>query len=97
MQIGNVLTAGAVHGQSVDTVVVNGDWSAGQHTLTVEYVNDAYGTGSLFRGAGTPAGDRNLYVEAVQFDDAAAPGGAVAVPNGSFNFMTNGHHDFLFS
>ena len=43
-QIGGTLTASALHssGQS-DTVTVLGDWAAGTHTLTVNFINDAYG------------------------------------------------------
>jgi hypothetical protein len=37
-----------------------GNWSAGQHTVTVNFLNDAYG--------GSAATDRNLYVTAMSYD-----------------------------
>ncbi|NGM23699.1 hypothetical protein G3576_27055, partial [Roseomonas stagni] len=54
--INGTLTAQASHaaGQA-DTVTVLGNWSAGPHTLTVNFLNDDWG--------GSAATDRNLYLE----------------------------------
>ena len=64
VQIGGTLSASALHssGQS-DTVTVRGDWAAGNHTVTVEFLNDAYG--------GSAATDRNLYVDGATYNGAA--------------------------
>ena len=68
--IGGTLSASALHGTGMtDTLTVKGDWAAGSHNLSIAFLNDLYG-GS--------AGDRNLYIEGITFDDAATPGGAVA-------------------
>jgi hypothetical protein len=54
-------TASALHslGQD-DTVTVLGNFSSGQHTVTVNFLNDSYG--------GTPQTDRNLHVDGVSFE-----------------------------
>ena len=53
-QVGGTLSAGALHGSgNEDTITVKGDWGAGDHKLTVRFLNDASGSG----------GDRNLYVD----------------------------------
>ena len=77
-QIGGTLTAHAAHaaGQS-DTVTVNGDWAAGDHSVSVTFLNDAY--------AGTADTDRNLYV-----DSATSNGAAVA--DSQFSMMSAGAH-----
>ncbi|WP_052214589.1 carbohydrate-binding domain-containing protein [Belnapia sp. F-4-1] len=60
-QVGGTLTAGALHGSgNEDKITIKGDWSAGDHKLTVRFLNDAAG----------PSGDRNLYVEDASFNDA---------------------------
>ena len=49
-----LITAEAENGSgSTDQVTVRGDWGAGEHTLTVDFLNDELGDG----------GDRNLFVE----------------------------------
>ncbi len=66
-QIGGTLTAQAVRGSgATDTVTVLGDFAAGAHTATVTFLNDAYG--------GTPATDRNLYVESAAYNGAEVGG-----------------------
>lgn len=68
-QIGGTLAASASHaaGKS-DTLTVKGDWAPGTHTLTVEFLNDAYG--------GTATTDRNLYVEGATYNGQAIAGAA---------------------
>ena len=43
-----------------------GDWGVGPHSVTVKFLNDAYG--------GTPATDRNLYVNGISYDGATGLG-----------------------
>ena len=66
VRIGGPLTAQAAHatGQS-DTVTVHGDWAAGNHVVSVNFLNDAYG------GAGL---DRNLHVDAATYNGSLASG-----------------------
>ena len=75
-QIGGVQTASAYRstGQA-DTVTVKGNWALGQHAVAVTFLNDAYG--------GTPASDRNLYLDDARFNGvrAAAPYGIVTTAN----------------
>ena len=66
-QIGDILTASALHGSGQDdATTVKGSFATGPHTLTVSFLNDAY--------AGTPATDRNLYVDGVTFNGTAVSG-----------------------
>jgi beta-glucanase (GH16 family) len=89
-QIGGTLTASALHSSGLsDTITVLGDWAAGTHTLSVNFLNDAYG--------GTPSTDRNLYVDGVSYDDASIAGGAVAVPGGTAALLSAGPHSFSFT
>lgn len=69
-QQGGVLTANALHGSGPsDTVTVLGDFTAGTHTATINFLNDAYG--------GTPATDRNLYLDNATYDGASVPGASL--------------------
>jgi glucose/arabinose dehydrogenase len=71
-QIGGTLTAGASHAAGLDdTVAVLGNFAAGPHTLTVNFLND------LFQG--TPDTDRNLYVDGVTYDGGAVPNSTSAL------------------
>ena len=79
-QVGDTLTASSLHnsGQS-DVVNVLGDWASGPHTVTVNFLNDAYD--------GTPATDRNLYVDGAAYDGAPVDGAARALyPAGPASF-----------
>ena len=62
-QIGGTQVAHALHadGKSAQ-LLVRGDWTTGDHAVTVNYLNDAY--------AGTAATDRNLYVDGASYDGA---------------------------
>ncbi len=83
VQLGGTQTAAAAHGGgSSDLVTLRGDWGAGPHAVTVNFLNDAYG--------GTPATDRNLYVDGASYDGAALPGAAKAL-------LSGGPQDVLFS
>ena len=62
-QVGGTLTAKALHalGQA-DTVTVKGDWTPGSHSVSVNFLNDAFG--------GSASTDRNLYVDGGTYNGA---------------------------
>ncbi len=65
--VGNPVTVTALHGLGQSqTVTLTGQWGAGAHAIGIQFINDAYG--------GTPATDRNLYVNGVAFDGQTAAG-----------------------
>ncbi len=64
-----IATASHALGQS-QTVALTGTWAAGPHRIDIAFLNDAYG--------GTPQTDRNLLIDAVQYDGQAV-GGPVAL------------------
>jgi hypothetical protein len=78
-QLGGTFTTTALHasGASQD-FVFKGDWAAGAHTVTVTFLNDAYG--------GTAATDRNLYVDALSYDGTATGQSAALYSSGGQNF-----------
>ena len=78
-QIGGVQTASALHslGQS-QAYTLEGDFGAGAHTVTATFLNDAYG--------GTPAADRNLYVDSISADGSTIAVNAALLSNGSKDF-----------
>ena len=79
-QVGGVRTATALHGQgATQDVSIAGTWGVGPHTVGVSFINDAYG--------GSAATDRNLYVDAVTYNGAAASGApATLLSNDTANF-----------
>ncbi len=79
-QVGGVLTASSPHsGTSSDTVNVLGDLAPGNHTVTVNFLNDAYG--------GSVDTDRNLYVDGATYDGSFVPGAAQELAvNGPVSF-----------
>jgi hypothetical protein len=82
-QIGGVLTASALHASDQhDTVTVHGTFAVGTHTLTVNFLEDAFG--------GTATTDRNLYVDSVTINGTGVPGGSAAL-------LSAGPHSFSFT
>ncbi|WP_052213765.1 nucleoside hydrolase-like domain-containing protein [Belnapia sp. F-4-1] len=79
-QIGGVLTASASHAAGQDDVItIKGDWSAGNHNVTVTFLNDAWG--------GSAGADRNLHVDGVSYNGKAlAQGTAFLNKNGAADF-----------
>ncbi len=77
----SVQTVTASHAAGMlQTVDLQGTWGAGQHTITVAFLNDAYG--------GSAATDRNAYVGGVSYDgQAASPGTATLLSNGAASFV----------
>ncbi|WP_280137200.1 carbohydrate-binding domain-containing protein, partial [Aureimonas sp. Leaf454] len=69
-----VQTARASHaaGKS-DTITVKGDWSQGDHKVSVHFLNDIYG--------GTASTDRNLYVDGATYNGAVVAGGDLSMHN----------------
>jgi hypothetical protein len=66
-QIGGVLTAQALRGGGAsDAVTVRGDFAPGSHSVSINFLNDAYG--------GSPAADRNLYLEGATYNGATVAG-----------------------
>ncbi|WP_449411832.1 carbohydrate-binding domain-containing protein [Methylobacterium komagatae] len=79
-QVGGILAAHATHsaGQS-DTITLNGDWATGDHQVSINFLNDAYG--------GSASTDRNLYLDSATFN-------GFAVSGSQFAFMIGGVHTF---
>ncbi|MFC7693941.1 carbohydrate-binding domain-containing protein [Paeniroseomonas aquatica] len=79
-QIGGTLTAGAAEGSGqTDVITVKGDWAAGAHTVTVNFLNDTWG--------GTSTTDSNLYVTGITYNGKA-------LADGTADLMSNGPVDF---
>ena len=82
-QVGGVQTATASHAAgATQTVDVMGSFAPGQHTATVNFLNDAWG--------GSNATDRNLYVTQASVDNTAIPSSSLAEFSGgpqSFSFQ----------
>ncbi len=75
VQVGGVQTATAAHAAGASqTFDVRGDFTPGRHVAALKYLNDAWG--------GSPAADRNLYLDRASFDGSAVPGGTLALLRG---------------
>ncbi len=83
VRVGGTLTAVAtrISGQE-DTVTVKGNWGAGSHKVTVNFLNDAWG--------GTAATDRNLQVNGITFN-------GTPLADGDADLNRNGPVDFGFT
>ncbi|WP_276082373.1 carbohydrate-binding domain-containing protein, partial [Methylobacterium sp. GC_Met_2] len=81
-QVGGTLTAHAAHvaGSTAldDTLTVQGNFGAGPHTVSLNFLNDAYDG---------PGNDRNLYVDAASYNGAA-------VANSGLTFLNPGPQQF---
>lgn len=83
VQIGGTQTATASHAAgATQTLNVLGTYAAGQHNVTLDFLNDAYG--------GSSTTDRNLYV-------TAATVNGTAVPNAATALMSSGNESFAFT
>ena len=72
VRIGNVLTAKALHGEGKsDTVTVQGEFTVGDHAVTITFLNDTYDAPGL---------DRNFYLDSATYNGVAltVPAGNVA-------------------
>ena len=85
-QVGGVQTAHAVHGSGQsDAVLVQGDWGAGDHTVTLTFLNDAWD--------GTTATDRNLYLDNASYNGTGVSGSSLSLMSQggqTFNFHDAG-------
>lgn len=79
-QVGGELVAGALKSSgTVDTLTLKGNWGSGDHTVEVQFLNDAYG--------GTQQTDRNLYVLSATYDGAPlTPSSASLLSAGTATF-----------
>ena len=69
VQQGGTYTATTAHSSGgSQTFAFYGNWGTGAHTVSVDFLNDAYG--------GTAATDRNLYVTGASYNNAAVKGAA---------------------
>ena len=65
-QVGGILTASATRGSGLfDTLTVQGEFAAGEHRVSINFLNDLYG--------GTVDTDRNLYVASGTYNGGAVP------------------------
>ena len=81
VQIGGTQSLTALHsaGQS-QTVDVEGNWAAGAHTVTVDFLNDLYG--------GSSDTDRNIYVAGATLNGTAITGSALTMLSGGAQSFT---------
>jgi len=70
-QLSGLFTASALHAAGMTQDVVVSGLSTGSHQVAVTFLNDAYG--------GTPATDRNLYVDGIDQGGVTLPGSAAAL------------------
>ena len=78
-QVGGTQTASALHSSGQDqTFSVLGNFGTGPHTVTVDFLNDAY--------AGTAATDRNLYVDSITADGTTQQTNAALLSAGPQSF-----------
>lgn len=76
--IGSVETITALHGKATQTVSFSGDFGSGQHTVGLTFINDLW--------QGTPATDRNLYLEGATFDGIASNAAQTFLNDRTFDF-----------
>jgi subtilisin family serine protease len=82
-QIGDMLTAWSSHAAGLsDTITVLGDWGAGNHAVSVDFLNDAY--------LNSPETDRNLYVDSATYN-------GVAISNAQLTLYVGGPASFSFN
>jgi len=79
VQVGGGFSASAVRFSGVDdTLTIKGNWAAGQHVVTVNFLNDAFD--SLTQE------DRNLYLESATINGEAIAGVSKLIGYGSHSF-----------
>nr|WP_264185648.1 carbohydrate-binding domain-containing protein [Roseicella aerolata] len=82
-QVGGIFTAVSLRsGDQDDILTIRGDFGPGTHKATVKFLNDAYG--------GSPAADRNLYVEGITYNGKWVDHSMKAL-------LSNGPADFIFA
>ena len=82
-QIGGTFTAAASHAAGQEqTVTLNGDFGHGTHSVSVNFLNDAWG--------GTTSTDRNLYVDSVTYKGLNTNQAGSLAGEGSQGFTVSG-------
>jgi hypothetical protein len=82
-QLGGTFTATTPHSSGgSQAFAFAGDFGAGQHSVSVKFLNDAY--------AGTPATDRNLYVNDIIYNGIDTKATATLLGAGSRGFTVSG-------
>jgi hypothetical protein len=82
-QLGGTFTATTLHSSgNSQTFAFGGDFGSGQHTVSVNFLNDAY--------AGTPATDRNLYVNDIVYNGTDTGQSAALMGQGAKTFPISG-------
>ena len=84
VSVGGTRTAHVAHsGGGDEQVLLTGQWGGGTHTVTLAFINDAWG--------GTAATDRNLYLGGLTYDGNAAANSTHAfMPNEAVSFVVGG-------
>ena len=82
-QLGGTYTATTLHSSgNSQTFAFAGDFGSGSHTVSVKFLNDAW--------AGTPATDRNLYVNDIVYNGTDTKLSAALMSNGAKTFSVSG-------
>ena len=82
-QLGGTFTATTLHSSgNSQTFAFAGDFGSGQHTVSVKFLNDAW--------AGTPATDRNLYVNDIVYNGTDTDQTAALMSAGAKTFSVSG-------
>lgn len=83
-QVGGTLTASALHSSGDSGVfLLTGNWGSGAQTVTVDFINDAYG--------GSSSTDRNLYVNSIAYNGTTEAGTTASLySDGAVSFTVGG-------
>jgi hypothetical protein len=82
-QLGGTFTAAASHAAGASqNLTFKGDFGSGQHAVSVNFLNDAYG--------GSAATDRNLYVNGITYGGVATGQSGVLFSTGPMAFTVSG-------
>jgi hypothetical protein len=82
-QLGSAQAVSALHGQGQsEAFTFKGDFGPGNHSVGVSFLNDASG--------GTPATDRNLFIDGATFNGSAAGSPATLGINSTVSFPVTG-------
>jgi T5SS/PEP-CTERM-associated repeat protein len=82
-QLGDIFTTTALHSPgATQNFTFNGDFGSGQHTVSVDFLNDAWG--------GTPETDRNLYVDDIVYKGTDTHQSTPFLNTGAKTFVVTG-------
>lgn len=82
-QIGGTQTITASHAAGQKQILnIDGNWGPGTHTVSVDFLNDAYGDSS--------STDRNLYVSGASYNGTAATGAPLSLMSSGTQSLTVG-------